>query len=366
MNTELLIPYFTKLSPFVKIFISTSKECLVGNFVSHSYTRFTLYEQSCFVQAFVIPSISRKEKMPRKRNWKISEARRVVLQGKAEQAEGIGRRALLGIPNGGQQEEPESPVIAQAQSPVIAQAKSPVIVQAQSPVIAQAQQSPVIVQAQQSPVIAQAQSPVIAQAQSPVIAQATSLVVMRAQCTNCKSILLIENENSINMLDNHSCHHELSDYENMELGSIVPLSTNCCETSRSIGCKIFVHGSFHQGDSKFTFDSRGSQCTMDSLCSLVYAQYSSLSTKENLDEVLVVGDQLYKKVVKNLKQHGKFKHRLLCLDEIPDRLNLLSKVIQVEKRDIISGVAIEHFGDTELPLCTSPCIQPSKMYSMLW
>ena len=85
------------------------------------------------------------------------------------------------------------------------------------------------------------------------------------------------------------------------------------------------------------------------MCALIYANYFRLSTKENLDEVLNVGDRLYKSVIDNLKCLGKFKHRLLCLDEIPDQVNILARYVNIEKAKIISGVTVSQADKSTLP-----------------
>ena len=110
-----------------------------------------------------------------------------------------------------------------------------------------------------------------------------------------------------------------------------------------------VYGSFCQGDSRFSVYSRGSQCTINSLCALIYARYSNITARETLDEVLNVGDQLYQIVLHNLKNSGKFKHRLLCLDEIPDQVNVLSRNVFVQKSNVVSGVAVELPVNSALP-----------------
>ena len=65
--------------------------------------------------------------------------------------------------------------------------------------------------------------------------------------------------------------------------------------------------------------------------------------------MLNVGDRLYKSVIDNLKCRGKFKHRLLCLEEIPDQVNILSRYINIEKANIISGVAVSQVDRLTLP-----------------
>ena len=136
----------------------------------------------------------------------------------------------------------------------------------------------------------------------------------------------------------------LRDIEAMHVESIPKL-----EVRAPFNFDTLVFGSFCQSSTRFSFTSRGSQCTINSLCALIYADYSRLLTKANLDEVLNVGDRLYKSVIDNLKWRGKFKHRLLCLDEIPDQVNTLSRCINIEKANIISGVAVSQVDKSTLP-----------------
>ena len=58
---------------------------------------------------------------------------------------------------------------------------------------------------------------------------------------------------------------------------------------------------------------------------------------------------MYKTVTDDLKQLDKFKHRLLCLDEIPDHAVILSKNVDIQKAEIVPGVAVQLSGDSALP-----------------
>ena len=48
---------------------------------------------------------------------------------------------------------------------------------------------------------------------------------------------------------------------------------------------MIVHGSFHQGDGRFSVFTRGNQCTINSLCALTYTHFSQLESSNYLDEV---------------------------------------------------------------------------------
>ncbi|XP_060561861.1 uncharacterized protein LOC132721554 [Ruditapes philippinarum] len=330
--------------------------------------------------------------MPRKKTWKRAKA----------------RRAVLGCENQGQAESivttsSQCFVIASSQSSIFATTQSQVMVPAQNPAVSIAQ-SPIMASAQ-SPVIASAKSPVIVSAQSPVIASAKSPVIVSAQAQILPSIIHESESTTFSVTDlKHSifdiksvmsqqndtfnseqCHtilfdgnentkpentgtfefdHSISETvrsvnDNALLYKAYPvksfkrdswnLTGKCEDTLVPFTCRSFILGSYHQGDSRYSVFSRGSQCTINSLCALIYAKFSDFSTKVILDEVLDVGDKLYKDVLYNLKQLGKFKHRLLCFDEIPDQVFVLSRFVHVEKVNVISGVAVQQFGNSSLP-----------------
>ena len=57
----------------------------------------------------------------------------------------------------------------------------------------------------------------------------------------------------------------------------------------------------------FSDQSRGSQCSINALCSLIFAKFSRSGTRHCLDQVLLEGDILYNKVIAGLKAQGLFK-----------------------------------------------------------
>ena len=95
--------------------------------------------------------------------------------------------------------------------------------------------------------------------------------------------------------------------------------------------------------------SRGSQCTVNALCALIFTKFSRLQTKQNLDQVLLHGDKLYNKLLFGLKTKGVFKSKLLTFEELPNMVTLFDKKISVDKHDIISGVCTQQFGTLGLP-----------------
>ena len=111
----------------------------------------------------------------------------------------------------------------------------------------------------------------------------------------------------------------------------------------------FVFGTYNQADNVFSEESRGSQCTLNALCSLIYAKYSDIHTHQDLDKVLLDGDSLYNKTVLTLLAQGMLKSKLLNFDEIPQAVTVLKKKIIVEKSDVISGVCTQQFATLGLP-----------------
>ena len=110
-----------------------------------------------------------------------------------------------------------------------------------------------------------------------------------------------------------------------------------------------VFESFHQADLMFSSNSRGNQCTANALCSLIYAELGHMTSKHNLDSVLIDGDLLYKKIIVSLKEKGVLKSVLLNFDEIPNIVTVVNQNVTIEKCDVISGVCSQQFITADLP-----------------
>ena len=111
----------------------------------------------------------------------------------------------------------------------------------------------------------------------------------------------------------------------------------------------FLLGSFNQSDVLFNDSSRGSQCTVNALCSLIHAHYLPLNTQQSLDNILIDGDHLYNQAIHGLRERGTLRSKLLTFDEIPRTVSLLNKDITVQKCDVISGVCTQQFATMHLP-----------------
>ena len=55
------------------------------------------------------------------------------------------------------------------------------------------------------------------------------------------------------------------------------------QRSSEIPHKIVVLGSYNQADHMFSDQSRGSQCSINALCSLIFAKFSHLGTRNCFD-----------------------------------------------------------------------------------
>ena len=132
--------------------------------------------------------------------------------------------------------------------------------------------------------------------------------------------------------------------------SILPTSSNhCFDRFKPFHSQAFICGSFHQGSSRFSVESRGSQCVSNALCALIYAQFSDARSSIQLDQILIEGDILYKKILSSLKAEQKYTSRLLTLDEIPENVNVFERNIHIMKSDVVSGIAIQDFGNMTSP-----------------
>ena len=101
--------------------------------------------------------------------------------------------------------------------------------------------------------------------------------------------------------------------------------TDCFESLKPFHSQSFVCGSFHQGSDRFSEESQGSQCVPNALCALIHAQFSNTCTSTEIDQILVEGDILYQKILASLKADQKYTSRLLTFDEVPENVNVFTR-----------------------------------------
>ena len=99
----------------------------------------------------------------------------------------------------------------------------------------------------------------------------------------------------------------------------------------------------------FSQESRGSQCSVNALCALIFAKFSHLQTKQNLDQVLLHGDRLYNELLFDLKAKGMFRSKLLTFEELQNKVNMFDREISIDKYDDISGVCTQQLASLGLP-----------------
>ena len=102
-----------------------------------------------------------------------------------------------------------------------------------------------------------------------------------------------------------------------------------------------IYGTFHQNDQSYSEQSRGFQCTCNSLCMVTYTSYGYIDSGSVLDEILHHSDILYQNTINVLKREGKFINALLSLDEIPVVFEVENVQYKVEKQSIVSGVLVK-------------------------
>ena len=101
-----------------------------------------------------------------------------------------------------------------------------------------------------------------------------------------------------------------------------------------------VFASHNQTDLRYSMLSRGNQCTCMSLSVVVAMQENDQLSTSFLDQVLYEGDNLYKKVVMDLKREGKYVNALLSFNELPSALEYRDKYYSVNHHSSIYGVSI--------------------------
>jgi hypothetical protein len=127
-------------------------------------------------------------------------------------------------------------------------------------------------------------------------------------------------------------------------------------------------GSFHQNDKRFKVETRGNQCTCNALVFLALGFSRHDPTVVNLDTILNIGDQVYENTVHELKRNGKYRHMLLNLDEVPTSINTNHGKLQVDKKDVIVGSALNSdnsSGVLSLHQALAEALKASN-YMMIW
>lgn len=83
-----------------------------------------------------------------------------------------------------------------------------------------------------------------------------------------------------------------------------------------------IYGHFHQGDSQFSEQSKGLQCSCNSLAMLCCVPDICNMTSNDLDQILRHGDQLYRNTCQNLNAAGQLANEYLHTGELPKSCTL--------------------------------------------
>ena len=106
--------------------------------------------------------------------------------------------------------------------------------------------------------------------------------------------------------------------------------------------------SHNQADTMYSSFSRGSQCTCMSLSMILSLQDETHFSTDALDLVLHHGDNLYRKVVLDLKNTGKFRNSLLSFDELPLALQYRESYFSLVKHTTVYGLPVIQSNTSEI------------------
>ena len=110
----------------------------------------------------------------------------------------------------------------------------------------------------------------------------------------------------------------------------------------------FFFASHNQSDDRYSSFSRGSQCTCMSLSMAISLFQNIAFSSQNLDRILFLGDNLYKKVVLDLQNEGQFRNKLLLFDELPSVLEYDNSHYVISKHTTIFGLPIIESQNSEV------------------
>ena len=145
---------------------------------------------------------------------------------------------------------------------------------------------------------------------------------IKSNTTNCDETDHADNSHQENVADSHCALKEL-------------------QTPSLFNAVHLMFGLFSQGDARFSESTRDKQCLCNALIYLAKTFDNVNRTVIDLDKVLILGDQLYKKTVNNLKKSKKLRNILLNFDEIPQVVDTGEKQYDVVKHEIFSGAAVD-------------------------
>ena len=155
-------------------------------------------------------------------------------------------------------------------------------------------------------------------------------------------------ENSLEYLHriSHRTHSEVSHRASLEFCH-ENLSENTPSVIKSVHENTYF-ASHNQADTMYSSFSRGSQCTCMSLSMILSLQDETHFSTDTLDLVLHHGDNLYRKVVLDLQNAGKFTNSLLSFDELTLALQYRESYFSLVKHTTVYGLPVIQSNDSEI------------------
>ena len=98
-----------------------------------------------------------------------------------------------------------------------------------------------------------------------------------------------------------------------------------------------IAASFHQGNGRFSIESRGNQCTCNALAFLAVSRYNTVTCSAELDTILHWGDTLYNVVRNDLIQRNSFHNNHFQFSELPDDFVINDIAYRVERGNLACG-----------------------------
>ena len=101
------------------------------------------------------------------------------------------------------------------------------------------------------------------------------------------------------------------------------------QTSGPTNSLTVIRGSFHQGSNIFPIENVGRQRSCNSIAAMCLLR--TVPTPQDIDNVLLEGNNLYTNTVQLLKEQGNYKHPYLTVDELLTHFRLGNIMVELEK-----------------------------------
>ncbi|XP_072042907.1 uncharacterized protein [Amphiura filiformis] len=161
--------------------------------------------------------------------------------------------------------------------------------------------------------------------------------VLNGSNTNSDEGMKITKKDNLNIIDLCATNSEDGiEATKIDNSNVIIISDNETEEPIRITYIKQISGHFHQGDVQFSYQSRGVQCSCNSLAMLCYvSDLITEITPNHLDTILRYGDQLYKVTSHKLQALGQLHtDRYLEYDQLPTSCTLGDSSYKVRYEDL--------------------------------